>query len=152
MENRSRIESRALRPDDDRALFRSGDEDLDRFFHRYAGQNQLRHYLGVTYVAVDGSRVVGFARLAVDETTRAMGLGAKLLRFVLDLAARMAGELGCAGLLVDAKPDAVGFYAKYGFVPFVPLEGQSESRPRPTLMGLPIQAIKDARRHAQERA
>jgi hypothetical protein len=37
---------RPLAPSDDRAIFRSGDADLDRFFHRYAGQNQFRHHLG----------------------------------------------------------------------------------------------------------
>ena len=51
------MEIRALRPGDDRSAFQSGDEALDRFFHRYAGQNQFRHYLGVTYVAVDRARL-----------------------------------------------------------------------------------------------
>lgn len=171
------MEIRALRPDDDRSTFQSGDQALDRFFHRYAGQNQFRHYLGVTYVAVEDGRVLGFAtvaprhvdieelpararkrlprypvpvlglaRLAVDRSAQAMGLGGHLLRFVLELAARMSDEFGCAGVVVDAKPDAVDFYMKYGFRPFEPLEGQSEARPRPTLMWLPIRAIKAARK------
>ena len=42
----------------------------------------------------------------------AMGLGAQLLRAVLELAAKMADELGCAGVVVDAKPGAVECYAK----------------------------------------
>jgi len=169
------MEIRALRPGDDRASFQSGDEALDRFFHRYAGQNQFRHYLGVTYVAVDGGRVLGFAtvaprhvdieelpertrknlprypvpvlglaRLAVDQSARSTGLGSQLLRFVLKLAAKMAEEVGCAGVVVDAKPDAIEFYAKYGFTPLELLEGQSEARPRPTAMWLPIQAIQKA--------
>lgn len=58
------IELRALRESDDRSPFRSGDPDLDRFFHRFAGQNQFRHYLGVTYVAVDGPRILGFTTVA----------------------------------------------------------------------------------------
>src|SRR5438094_1871039 len=122
------MEIRALRQSDDRSAFLSGDEALDRFFHRYAGQNQFRHYLGVTYVAVEGGRVLGFAtvaprhidieelpervrkklpryplpvlglaRLAVDKSAQSMGLGGQLLRFVLELAAKMAGEGGCAG-------------------------------------------------------
>jgi GNAT superfamily N-acetyltransferase len=169
------MEIRALRQGDDRSAFHSGDEDLDRFFHRYAGQNQFRHYLGVTYVAVEGGRILGFAtvaprhidiedlpettrrrlpryplpvlglaRLAVDKSAQSMGLGGQLLRFVLKLAAKMADEVGCAGVVVDAKAGAIDFYAKYGFVPFEPLEGQSEGRPRPTAMWLPIQAIKRA--------
>jgi predicted N-acetyltransferase YhbS len=169
------MEIRALRPSDDRLAFQSGDEALDRFFHRYAGQNQFRHYLGVTYVAVEDQRILGFAtvaprhidiedlpeparrrlprypvpvlglaRLAVDRSARSEGLGGQLLRFVLKLAARMADEVGCAGVVVDAKPGVETFYAKYGFTPFEPLEGQSEARPRPTPMWLPIQAIRAA--------
>ena len=170
------MEIRALRPSDDRSSFQSGDEALDRFFHRYAGQNQFRHYLGVTYVAVDGGRILGFAtvaprhvdieelpertrkklprypipvlglaKLAVDESARSMGLGSQLLRFVLEVAAKVADDVGCAGVVVDAKPGAVDFYAKYGFTPFEALEGQAEARPRPTTMWLPIQAIKGAK-------
>ena len=44
---------RRLRSSDDRSRFRSGQVDLDRFFLRFAGQNQFRHHLGTTYVAVD---------------------------------------------------------------------------------------------------
>jgi len=169
------MEIRALRPGDDRTAFHSGDESLDRFFHRYAGQNQFRHYLGVTYVAIDADRVLGFvtvaprhvdieelperarkklprypvpvlglARLAVDESAQSMGIGSQLLRFVLKLAAKLADEVGCAGVVVDAKAGAMDFYTKYGFTPFEPIEGQSEARPRATAMWLPIQAIKAA--------
>ena len=42
------MEIRVLREDDERSL-RSGDTDLDRFFRQFAGQNQFRHYLGVTF-------------------------------------------------------------------------------------------------------
>ena len=58
------MEIRALREHDDRSVFRSGDSDLDRFFHQFAGQNQFRHHLGVTYVAVEDQRVLGFATVA----------------------------------------------------------------------------------------
>lgn len=58
------IEIRALREDDDRTSFRSGDADLDRFFHQFAGQNQFRHHLGVTYVAVEDRTILGFATVA----------------------------------------------------------------------------------------
>ncbi len=167
---------RALRPDDDRSAFRSDDDALDRFFHRYAGQNQFRHYLGVTYVAVEGDRILGFvtiaprhveiedlpvkeqkklphypipvvglARLAVDQSAQSTGVGGQFLRFVNLLAEKMADELGCAGVVVDAKPGAVEFYAKYGFTPFELVEGQSDARPRPTPMWLPMRAIKASR-------
>jgi len=46
------IEIRSLAPADERERFRSGNEDLDRFFYRFAGQNQFRHHVsgnGVTH-------------------------------------------------------------------------------------------------------
>jgi GNAT superfamily N-acetyltransferase len=58
------MEIRALREGDDRSRFRSGDLDLDRFLQQFAGQNQFRHYLGVTYVAVEAGRILGFATVA----------------------------------------------------------------------------------------
>lgn len=167
------IEIRALRESDDRSQFHSGDSDLDRFFHKFAGQNQFRHYVGVTYVAVEDRRILGFAtlapghveieglpapvrkklpryplpvlrlaRLAVDESARAQGLGTQLLGFVLKLAVRMANDYGCLGVVVDAKPGAVDFYARYGFIPVDAIEGQSDARPQPTLMFLAMRAIK----------
>jgi GNAT superfamily N-acetyltransferase len=169
------IELRALHEGDDRSQFRSGDADLDRFFQKFAGQNQFRLYLGVTYVAVDGRRIVGFAtvapghieidglpaaarknlpryplpllrlaRLGVDQSVQRQGLGAQLLRFVLRLALSMASDYGCIGVVVDAKPDAIGFYAQYGFSPVEVVEGQSAARPQPTPLFLSISAIKKA--------
>jgi GNAT superfamily N-acetyltransferase len=166
------MEIRALREGDDRSLFHSGDRDLDRFFHQFAGQNQFKHYVGVSYVAVEEYRILGFvtvapghieieglpgpvrkklpryplpvlrlARLAVDESARGQGLGAQLLRFVLNLAVRMANEYGCVGVVVDAKPGAVDFYAKYGFMRVEAVEGLSDTRPQPIPMFLSIRAV-----------
>ena len=58
------MEIRALREGDDRSGFRSGDPDLDRFFLRFAGQNQFRHHVGVTQVAVEDERILGFATVS----------------------------------------------------------------------------------------
>src|SRR5436190_19651081 len=58
------MEIRPLRETDDRAGFRSGDPDLDRFFLKYAGQNQFRLHIGATYVAVDGGDIRGFVTVA----------------------------------------------------------------------------------------
>ncbi len=85
------------------------------------------------------------ARLAVDDSARGVGVGAQLLRFVLLLALEMSERIGCAGVVVDAKPGAVEFYARYGFVALELLEGESDARPRPTPMWLPIGAVKRAR-------
>lgn len=169
------IEIRVLGEDDDRGGFRSGDDDLDRFFHRFAGQNQFRHHLGVTYVAVEEGRILGYAtvapghleiddlppperralpryplpvlrlaRLAVDRSARGLGLGAQLLRFVLELAVQMSQEFGCVGVVVDAKPGAEGFYERFGFVSLGLLEGMSEARPSPLPMYVSLRAIQKA--------
>jgi GNAT superfamily N-acetyltransferase len=58
------VEIRRLRPSDDRSRFRSGNPDLDRFFQAYAGQNQFRHHVGVTYVAVEAGDVLGYLTVA----------------------------------------------------------------------------------------
>jgi predicted N-acetyltransferase YhbS len=169
------MEIRALHEGDDRSRFRSGDPDLDRFLQRFAGQNQFKHHLGVTYVALEARRVLGYltvapgeieidglpvaarkrrpryplpvlrlARLAVDESVKGQGLGAELLRFALQLSIRMSVEYGCIGVIVDAKPGAVDFYRRYGFVPVEAVEGQSDVRPAPTSMFLSLRAIKSA--------
>lgn len=58
---------RQLLPTDDRRQFSCGDIDLDRFFQLYAGQNQFRHHIGTTYVAVDAERIVGFVTVTAAE-------------------------------------------------------------------------------------
>lgn len=163
---------RRLEPGDERDTFRSGSPDLDRFFHRYAGQNQFRHHVGVTYVAVEDDAIIGFvtvspseieidalsadrrcrlpryplptlrlARLAVAQTARGRGVGQALLRFVLTLARRMAEEVGCVGVVVDAKPEARAFYLRYGFEMMSAVEGVLLDRPEPIPMFLPLSAI-----------
>jgi hypothetical protein len=83
------MEIRALREGDDRSQLRSGDPDLDRFFHKFAGQNQFKHYLGVTYVAVEVGRILGFATVAPGHV-EVDGLPASMqpARFVKRSAAR----------------------------------------------------------------
>ena len=169
------MEIRALRDTDDRTTFRSGDVDLDRFLARYAGQNQFRHHLGVTYVAPNGERIIGYvtvaastldaeylspslrkklpdyplpvlrlARLAVDATSQGRGVGKALLRHTFRLAIEMSKQFGCVGMVVDAKPDAVPFYSRFGFVPIDAVEGRMESRPEPQAMFLALTLIRAA--------
>lgn len=164
------VEIRALRRSDDRGSFESGDEALDHYFRRYAGQNQFRHHLGVSYVAVEEGCILGFAtvspgtldaeqlpsgrrmppypipvlrvaRLAVDRAARGRGIGKALIRFCVELAERMQDEYGCIGLLVDVKKDAVDFYGRLGFVVLDVIEGSAGVRPRPTEMFLPLGSV-----------
>ncbi len=64
------LEIRPLRLDDDRSAFCCGQPDLDRFFHHYAGQNQFKLQLAVTYVAAVGERLVGFVTVSVGSLER----------------------------------------------------------------------------------
>ena len=166
------IKVRRLEPTDDRSGFRSGNPDLDRFFIRYAGQNQFRHHIGTTYVAVKDDRILGFvtvapsqieiddlprarrkrlpryplpvlrlARLAVDERAQGQGVGRLLLRSVFVLAREMASSLGCIGVVIDAKPEAMDFYKRYGFEPLEVLQGALGDRPEPVPLFLPLSAV-----------
>lgn len=121
-------------------------------------------HLSVTYVAVVHDRVLGFAtvtpatiereriparrrlpayplpvlrlaRLAVDRSARAAGIGQQLLAFVLGLANRQRDTLGCVGVLTDAKPEATTFYEKYGFAALGAISGD------PVAMFLSIDSI-----------
>ena len=163
---------RSLAPGDDRSTFRSGNIDLDRFFQRFAGQNQFRHYVGVTYVAVDGESILGFvtvtaasievsslspaarkrlpvypvpvlrlARLAVDESAQGQGIGSLLLRYVFLLAHEMSRRIGCVGVVVDAKSEAVPFYERFGFEALDVKAGRLGDRPVPKPMFLELGAI-----------
>lgn len=64
------VEIRALARDDDRSGFSCGQPDLDRFFEYYAGQNQFKLHLAVTYVALVEARIVGFATIAPSAIER----------------------------------------------------------------------------------
>lgn len=140
------METRALAPGDLRQGFESGNPDIDEFFQRYAGQNQWRHHVGVTYCIFDEARAVGFVtlaagdmdpqelsetsgkslpryhapvlrltRLGVSRELQGTGLGGQLLAIVVTIAFEMRARVGCVGIVVDAKPDAVRFYERHGF-------------------------------------
>jgi len=61
------VEIRCLRKSDRRGDFSCGNIELDRFFHLYAGQNQFKHHIGVTYVAEIDQSIAGFITLASGE-------------------------------------------------------------------------------------
>jgi len=58
------MEIRALTRIDDRSNFRCGEPDLDRFFQKYAGQNQFRHHIGTTYIAIQSGHILGYATVS----------------------------------------------------------------------------------------
>jgi len=166
------IEIRPLRKEDDRSRFSCDQPELDRFFQHYAGQNQFKLHLAVTYIATTSDRILGFAtvaasslerrsippdflktrmpgyplpivrlaRLGVASSAQGAGVGRALLRYTLALAIDQRDKLGCVGVVTDAKPDAVAFYERFGFVP---LEGVREGalHGEPTPMFLAIATI-----------
>jgi GNAT superfamily N-acetyltransferase len=166
------LEIRRLLLEDDRSSFSSGNIELDRFFQRYAGQNQFRHHIGTTYIAIEGGSILGFAtvspsemtvvdlpasrrkrlpqyplpvlrlaRMAVDEQSQGRGVGKALLRAVFLLAHRMADDFGCVGVVVDAKPEAIPFYEKLGFIGLSAIAGALGDRPEPQPMFIELGAI-----------
>ena len=74
------IRARSLERSDIRDRLDSGEPALDRFLERYAGQNQWRHHLAVTYVAVEESTrvVVGFVTVAAGTLNPAEASTAKV--------------------------------------------------------------------------
>ena len=99
------IELRRLAKDDDRSGFSCGVPDLDRFFEHYAGQNQFKLHLAVTYVAVVGASIVGFVTLAVSSMERARVPGTRLRR---RLPAYPVPVLRVARLGVDTRAQGRG--------------------------------------------
>ncbi len=163
---------RRLEEADDRTGFRSGDLALDLFFERYAGQNQFRLGIGISYVAADGPRLVGFmtvagaaihgaelplklrkrfpayplpvlrvARLAVHADAQNRGVGAALLRHACALAHRQARDVGCVGIIVDAKAGARTFYERFGFAAMAVEAGELDVPSHPQPMFLPMGRI-----------
>jgi GNAT superfamily N-acetyltransferase len=99
------VEIRPLRPEDDRSSFSCGQPDLDRFFHHYAGQNQFKLHVAITYVALAGGRLLGFATVTVGSVERtnlpSQRLGRRLPAYPLPI-------LRLARLGVDRQAQGLG--------------------------------------------
>ena len=164
------MEIRALRESDDQSGFRSGDADLDRFLHKYAGQNQFRHHIGTTYVAVEQDRIAGYATVApghLEVEDFPLAHRKKLPRYPLPILrlARLAVDESMRGrglgkhllrfvlglsvrMAADFGCSAVVVDAKPGrypsmsnFAPLEAIEGQLQARPAATAMFLPLREI-----------
>ncbi len=88
--------------------------------------------------------VLRLARLATHSDYLGQGIGKLLTRFVLSLALVESKAVGCLGVLVDPKNDAVGFYAKLGFIALEATQGQSPAGPGVPPMFLAIETIAKA--------
>ncbi|MBK6530272.1 MAG: hypothetical protein IPN17_18645 [Deltaproteobacteria bacterium] len=68
-----------------------------------------------------------------------------LLRAVLVLAQQMSEDLGCVGLVVDAKPGAIAFYEKLGFMRLELVAGELGDRPVALPMFIELGQLPDAK-------
>jgi GNAT superfamily N-acetyltransferase len=168
------IELRRLNARVDVSEFDCGERALNEYLKRFALESQAAHF-AVTHVALQAASVVGFvtlaasqiarsevggggsqkpryplptltlARLGVDQRWQHRGVGRMLLRFALREAIRMADEFGCVGIRLAAKPDAIGFYERFGFVALAPArEGVTQLAQATVPMFLPLNQIQDA--------
>lgn len=80
--------------------------------------------------------VLRLARLAVARSHQRRGIGQALLRYALMLAHRMSRDYGCAGVVVDAKPEAVPYYQRFGFHTVAAEGGQLPHAPIPMFLAL----------------
>jgi len=85
--------------------------------------------------------ILRLARLAVDNRFQGHGIGRLLLRAMLELALDMRDRVGCIGVVVDAKQDAIPFYSSLGFKPIDLVSGALGDRPEPIAMFVPIGQI-----------
>jgi GNAT superfamily N-acetyltransferase len=168
------IEVRKLEKRDDRKEFKSGEIEIDRFFVKFAGQNQFKHKIGNTYIAIEKETqnilayvtisvsslkiddldisefnklpnyplpILRIARLGVDEKFQSQGIGKLLLQKMFYLAMEIEELVGCVGIFVDAKEDAINFYKKYAFEIAPVLNGELEVKPTQTLMYLSMNTL-----------
>ena len=99
------VEIRLLARDDDRTTFSCGQADLDRFLEHYAGQNQFKLHLAVTYVAILENLIVGFATVSPSVIQRVTIPSARLRK---RLPSYPLPVLRLARLGVDSRAQGLG--------------------------------------------
>jgi len=101
---RVKIEIRPLHKSDDLASFDCGIVELNQFLKQYAKQNQFRHYIGATYVAVVDECIIGYlsvsaSSIRIDDLSHE--LSKKLPRYPLPI-------LRLTRLAIDVKYQNIG--------------------------------------------
>lgn len=91
--------------------------------------------------------VLRLARLGVDRRAQGLGLGTALVRHVLRLALFQRDQVGCVGVVTDAKPAAFAFYESLGFVALAGVrEGLLHGGPTPMFLDITAIAAASAAR------
>jgi GNAT superfamily N-acetyltransferase len=157
-----------LQRSDDRSAFRSVNIDLERCAGQHQFQHHLRRtYVAVTPEPVCGfvtispgeltvesiprsvrarlpaypPPILRISRLAVNERDQGKGVGSLLLKAMFGLALDLRDRFGCMGVIVDAKPGAVGFYEGLGLMKLDVTSGDLGDRPEPIPMFLSAKEI-----------
>jgi predicted N-acetyltransferase YhbS len=86
--------------------------------------------------------VIRLSRLGVSVAAQGLGIGNALVALVCKLALEQAGSSGCVGVVVDAKPKAVGYYERLGFFRMTIEQGELGDRPQTVPMVLPLKSIR----------
>lgn len=137
--NATLLAPRRLQKEDSRKGFRSGVDELDTWFEKFAWENQ-RNNNAVTYVACTDKRVVGYyalaaggvskasvdvhfamrrpsdipcillARLAVDERATGQGIGMAMLQDALRRTLAAGESLGAACVLIHCRDAAANSF------------------------------------------
>lgn len=88
--------------------------------------------------------VLHITRMGVDVNYQNRGVGRELIATAFRLAVEQKKMVGCIGVLIDAKVDAVEFYKKLGFVELEAKRGVSKTHPLPIPVFMVIQTIEKA--------
>jgi ribosomal protein S18 acetylase RimI-like enzyme len=88
--------------------------------------------------------ILHISRIGVDMKYQNQGIGKELMMVSFRLAIEQKERVGCIGVGVDAKIDAVEFYKKLGFVELEVKRGLSRTHPLPIPMFMVIQTIEKA--------
>ena len=125
--------------------FDCGNIELNVFFRDYALNND-RNNIGKTFVLTNDDEIIGYftlssaqiiynevpnderlpkypvpaariARLAVSKEYQGNGIGSQLLKEALYKIYQSSKTIAIYCIIVDAKPESIGFYVKYGFTP-----------------------------------
>lgn len=165
------MDIRELAADDDLAAFHSGTDALDTWLRTRALENRRRGF-GTTYVAVEGSAVLGFVstsaaeierarvkrgqgperwsalligRMAVSKDHHKRGIGKRLMAHAFAVADAQYRLSGCAAVVVDAKPESVDYYRQFGFKDLLVLPSDQPKPDAATIkMYVPIKTVHDA--------
>jgi len=74
-----KIEIRLLQKEDDTSSFDCEENNLNLFFKQYAKQNQFKHYIGTTYVAVLDNKIIGYVSVS-SSSIRVDALGELIVK------------------------------------------------------------------------